>query len=291
MLNYLFYILFIMQILLISYYYPRQLLGRINLILKHNPPQTHPKLYPLKPGKVEQEQHTFELLNKTILAAGCAVLFALAVGEFKQSWQPSDLDSLPLIFGLVQFIPYLLLEISQAKQFKLMRALDTRHQREAELTPRRLFDFISPFKLALVVILFFSCLAVIMSSQEFQFTQEGMVLIGALLLSNIVMFSASARLLYGKKIDPHQALPDRLNLIKGNIQSTALVSILISSFFILNRSIEVFNLDHWEFILNSLYWQCLAVLGVGTLLRNTKIKNINFDVYRNKNGIDQTQVR
>ena len=42
----LFYALFLSQIILISYYYPKQIIKRIDGVLKNYPPEDYPKLYP-----------------------------------------------------------------------------------------------------------------------------------------------------------------------------------------------------------------------------------------------------
>jgi len=42
-----FYVVFLSQILLISFYFPRKVLQRIRFIVETYPPSTHPRLYPV----------------------------------------------------------------------------------------------------------------------------------------------------------------------------------------------------------------------------------------------------
>ena len=61
--NILFYFLFLSQIILISFYFPRKMLKRIKYVLAKYPPEQYPNLYP-KPGEYyEKIQHLYKYAN------------------------------------------------------------------------------------------------------------------------------------------------------------------------------------------------------------------------------------
>ena len=63
----LFHIVFLSQILLISAYFPRKILGRMKYVFETYPPSTYPKLYPVPVNVVEKGLRTYRIMNLPIL--------------------------------------------------------------------------------------------------------------------------------------------------------------------------------------------------------------------------------
>ena len=140
----LFYALFLSQIILISYYYPTQIIKRIDGVLKKFPPKDYPKLYPESLDNVITGKKRYQLLNQIILIIGLVLMGIYAVMSSDYEGNQKFAEGLPLMFGMIQFIPFMLLEISSFRQFKLMREANKSTSRTAGLSPRKLFDYVSP---------------------------------------------------------------------------------------------------------------------------------------------------
>ena len=75
--NMLFYIVFLSQIFLISYYFPAKLLVRMRSVLETYPPSEYPKLYvkPIEYYKIGQG--AFKLVNRFIFLLGFVILLLI----------------------------------------------------------------------------------------------------------------------------------------------------------------------------------------------------------------------
>ena len=74
--NILFYFVFLSQIILISFYFPRQMLKRMKYVLATYPPAKYPNLYPKPSEYYEKVQRYYKNSNLFILLVG---LFFMAV--------------------------------------------------------------------------------------------------------------------------------------------------------------------------------------------------------------------
>jgi hypothetical protein len=78
--------------------------------------------------------------------------------------------------------------------------------------------------------------------------------------------------LYGKKQNPHQSADDRIKHIG--------VSMALSVFWMTQAADDLYDLAFLDATIMSIYFQVVALLSIGTLLRNMKLKDVNFEVYR-----------
>ena len=281
--NILFYIIFLGQIFLISYYFPKKITLRVNDLLEKFPASEYPKLYPQSVEKVVKGQITFKLLNQIILVVGLALLFAYGLMSADYDDNQKHAEGLPIFYGMLQFFPYMLMEISGFKQFKLMKKSDQRTSRIADLQPRRLFDFISPLLLFCAVALCIAYFLFDLYIHDFAFNMEMIPRFIAITLCNLLFVGLTLRNLYGKKLDPFQANKDRLRQIGFATRSMAKISIIASLFFMITAAVEVFNLEHFEVIFNSLYFQVIAFFGLGSTLQAMNLEEIDFEVYKEAN--------
>jgi hypothetical protein len=190
------------------------------------------------------------------------------------------MDYLPFAFGFLQALPFLILEISALKQFKLMRNLNDQTKRQAELSRRSLFNYVSPVRFFTAVIMFFACTVVMFSFNDFKISSDIAILVGSMILCNGLFIGLGYTLIHGKKLDPHQSPVDRHKMATAVFRSYTSVSILVSIFFILNRCVDYYSLDIWEPLLNSLYWQSVVLLSTGAMLKLTTLEEVNYGVYK-----------
>jgi len=275
----LFYIIFISQIGLISYYYPKKIVAKMNLIINNFPPENYPKLYPESLEKVNAIQRNYLRFNFIFLFIGIALLSYFGVFA-PENTSDNYFEGLPLMYGMLQFSPMIYLELLGSKQLKLMRNTDNRTNRKADLQSRRLFNYISPLLLGAAIFMYFTFLISVLALNNFIFTENIIINIVTLTAVNILFIVIAIINLSGKKRDPYQASTDRDTQIKSSLHSLAFVSIFVSIFIIIHTLTNRYEMNYLEIIINSLYFQILAVFGLGNLIRNFKIEETNFDVYK-----------
>ncbi|MFT5760145.1 MAG: hypothetical protein ACI9LM_004929 [Alteromonadaceae bacterium] len=281
--NLLFYIFFIAQIFLISYYFPRKVIQKVDELLKRFPATDYPKLYPQSVDKVIKGQWIFTLLNQIILVVGLVLLFAYGLLSTEYDENQKHTEGLPIFYGMLQFSPYILMELAGFKQFKLMKSNDQRKSRTADLQPRRLFDFVSPLLLISAVLIGIAYFVFELYVNNFTLNAEIIPKFIAIVLCNSLFIVLTLRNLYGKKLDPFQANKDRLRQICFATNSMVKISIIASLFFTITTATEVFNLAHFEVIFNSLYFQAIAFMGLGSTLQAMNLDEIDFEVYKESN--------
>ncbi len=280
--NIIFYILFLSQILWVSYYYPRQVLDRMKTLLKNHPPEQYPKLYPKPHSFYSKGQERYRVLNNVILTLGFCLLMSIGYWDYSTGGKINDM--IPFVYWVLQITPLLLMEILGYSQFKLMRAADVSTKRRAVLSPRRLFDFISPTLFFLAIFMNIACILFFYSIHQFEIhpSNDTFVIFVSLTLMNLLFAAIIVGQLRGKKRDPHQAHDDRLKQSLATIKSLIVMSIVASFFLITVEMMEVLHLEFYEASLMSAYLQLVVIIGVGSLIRNIKLEEINFDVYRNE---------
>ena len=277
----LFILIFLSQIILISYIYPRKILQRMRFVTDNYPPQSYAKLYSGSFEKIQKAQQTYRLLNTIIMASGLGILLLYALFASGYDPQHTRLEALPLGFGMLQFMPLLFLEISGFRQLKLMRKNDDRTVRHAELNPRRLVNFVSPALLGFAALLYITFILFVLYVNQWTWVFDAVVTVSALSLSNGLFIALGTWKLYGRKLNPYQDNHDRGKEIGLSLQSMTTISIVISVFLFVTVAFRTFDLDQFEIVLNSLYWQLIGVFGIGAMLRSIKIEEFNFDIYKN----------
>ena len=137
MVELLFNLVFISQMILLSWYYPRTIINRLTSVIDKYPPHEYPKLYTKPKGYYQKKITTFAGLC-TLAQVACLVIVLI-------SWNlgnsPNE-EMLVLICFALQVLPIMILSIMAAKYFKKMKKVFQSSNREANLQPRRIFDFI-----------------------------------------------------------------------------------------------------------------------------------------------------
>jgi hypothetical protein len=253
---------------------------RMDYILAHCPADKYAKLYPKGYEKTVEGKMLYKLLNLIILMIGVFIFVTFLIANQQGKIELKNWEFLPFAYGMLQAFPFLILEISALKQLKLMRKLNDQTIRQAELSPRSLFNYVSPARLFSAVVMFFVCIYIILRINDFVFSGQIAILIGSMILCNGLFIGLGYVLLKGKKLDPHQSPEDRHKMTTAVFHSYTSVSILVSVFFIINRSVDHYSLDNWEPLFNTLYWQTVMLLSTGAMLKFTKLEEVNYEVYR-----------
>ncbi len=282
--NILFYLVFLSQIILISFYFPGKILERVRYVVEKYPPSEYPKLYPVSLDKIEKGQRTFRNMNLLILFAG----LVLVVLGFLSGYSPTESeDGIFLTFYfMVQFSPMMVAEFSGFKYFKLMRKANSPTTRKAQLQPRRLFDFVSSTLFGLAVLLYFAFVFFVLYIYQFEFHPESKAFINIITLTVCNLFFAGiiAWNMYGKKLNPHQAHKDRMQQIKLTVKSLVLISIAATLFLAIAVIFDNLDSDKLMPLAMCLYFQLLAVISFQSMTPVLQIDNTDFDVYKAEPG-------
>jgi len=278
--NILFYIVFTSQIFLLSYYYPKNIIRRIADILEKYPRVDYPKLYPKSVEETEKGQRIFNVLSKIILIIGLIILAIIVSWNYSYEGRMSEI--IPVIYFMVQIIPFILLEISGFSYLRMMRKADSSTTRNAELAPRKLTNFISPVYIGIAVLMSLLCIAYFYSLYEFQFSfnNDTFIILLSLIMSNGLFIGIIYWNLYGKKLDPHQTAQYRMRQIGVTVKSLVFMSIAASIFLIAIKAVDQYNSNFLGAIIMSFYLQFVVFIGLGATLRTLKLENMNFDVYK-----------
>lgn len=277
----LFYCAFLSQIFLISFYLPERLLRRMTRVIENYPPEEYPKLYPSSIEYYKIGQRGFKVLSRCIFGLGFLILFAIY--KFDQGAAPDDdfiSETWPAVYGIIQFIPLVLLELTSFSQFKLMRAANQTTVRKADLRRRTLFDAVSPTLLVSTFVLFFAASLLELYANNFALEWKSFERSTWLVICNLFMASIGAWTLYGRKQDPHQATVDRDRQVKIALGSLLYCSMALSIFYMTQELGELLGLEYFDATLVSAYLQVVVLLSFGHVLRSLRIEDINFDVYR-----------
>ncbi len=279
-----FYLVFAVQLLLISYYFPRQLLNRANSTMDKYPPADYPKLYPLPIEHYRIGNQRFIALNYVILAVGVAIL--LATIAWQDALNPKLTQLIPGLFFMVQLSPFMLQELSEYSYFRLMRAADSRTTRSANLTPRRLTNYVSPLMIITAVAMIAASIVVdIAVNQHIEKFALGMgqgtfqrTLI-TLAINGIFAFIIYINI-FGKRKNPHMAEDDRQALIGMTVRTLVIMSIFYSAFVAFREGTDDLGIDEWQPVMVSVFVQLLSWMAVGSRLKQLDCQNFDFDVYK-----------
>lgn len=288
--NNLFYIVFLGQILLTSYFVPKLILGRIDRLLTTYPPATHAKLYPRSVEYYRMGRTVFKWANRLVFLLGFVMLYGaytLDHGTFADDGYISE--AWPAAYGVIQFLPLMALELFGFRQLTWMRAANTSGKRKADLRPRRLFDYVSPGLLALAVAMFVAVIGFDLYVKDFVIDwgsdamQRDLVLAG----TNLFLLALGLWYLFGRKLDPYQATDDRARQVRAQLTALLLVSIAMSVYFMTQTADDAFDLDYLDAPLMSLYFQVIVVASIGFTLRRLKFEDIDFNVYANDTSMEK----
>jgi hypothetical protein len=286
----LFCLVFLSQVLLISWFFARRLASRLRYVLESCPPSTHPKLYALPVEWHERRLQIFAGLNGTIFVAGLAIIIALILatqsgrwdGAIVTPWSTSgEWDAAIVVpFFMLQVAPMLYLGFSAHKHNKAMAQMGPPPLRTAELRRRQLSDFVSPAMLVAAALTYVAFIAFVLYYRRFEFpwfTATGNI-VGVTAI-NFLLVAVIAAALRGRRHDHYQADQDRLAAMRSVVKATALAAIAYPVLIATLLAVKAFfGPDTLEPVVASLYCQFAALVMWPSY--NPQVDKMHFDVYR-----------
>jgi hypothetical protein len=266
---YLFYAIFITQIVVLSVLFPRLLIKRVGE-MRMTQPQSEFAPRPLDDSAVATTLRTFRWLNHLIAAAGVVLLGWLFSYMQDSAWDDGPVETLVTVYFMIQLIPLTLIYFAIASFIKLLKQAAPQAKLTASLKPRRLFDFVSPLTVAVAALLYpaFIALVVIIQQNPFPgFAGYVNIIFITLLYAS---FALAVRVqLYAKKASPYQSHADRMLGIGIGIKIAVYSCIACVSFLSLNFTLAMLDLQQLEPLAQSVFFVLSAVLyftGLSPLL-------------------------
>ncbi|MFK8010990.1 MAG: hypothetical protein AB8B80_03050 [Marinicellaceae bacterium] len=277
--NFYFYIIFIIQILLASWYIPNKILIRMKKVMETYPPSEYPKLYSGNVTAYKKTQNTYRIINSALFTIGFCFLSAIVMWDYSNQNQISPM--IPWVYFMLQMIPLMWLEIKEFKNFKIMRNNNSNSKKTATITPRKLFNFLSEklfYGAIIAVVIAFSLVLT-----RYGFSSKSFQNIIVILATNLFFAGLIYWNIYGKKQDPYQSDEDREKIIKVTVKSLAYISIGVSIFLSIQMLIKIYDLSFLKASVMSIYCQLILWASVGNRLKELNIDCIDFSVYKDNN--------
>ncbi|WP_448566463.1 hypothetical protein [Thalassotalea ganghwensis] len=279
-----FYIVFALQLVIVSIVLPNKIFNRITYVVNNFPPEKYPKLYPNTQLQQQVKEHTYIKSNRYIFATGLVLLLGILYWDVNNVGKVNEM--LPIGFFLLQMYPLMILECKERKYFNAMKKASNLAKRNSILAPRRLFDFVSPYLALVTVLALGGGVAIdVMVNQGaetylFGVSQDTFFRSVMLILCNLMFLVVIYFNLYGKKLDPYQDNQDRLVAIQANVRSLFYISIAMSCFFAVREATEDTQFEYLQPAIMSLYCTIISVMSIVSRLNTLKVEHINFDVYK-----------
>jgi hypothetical protein len=286
----LFCFVFLSQVLLISWLYPRRVISNSRYVLQNFPPSTHPKLYPYPPEYVERWHRNIARFNLVMVVAGLLIIgliLGTLVGEwdggiFASSRKKDWIEVIVVPFFVVQMVAGLMyVNLSKRKILLAMAKAPPPRVRTTELRRRRLVDFVSPSMLVVAALTNVAFIAFILSDYrrlELPWLKAASV-IACTALVVLVFFGSIGIALRAPKPDPYQAHQDRSNLIRLVVKQALAFCIAYPVLLTVWLTIKLFDPDLLEPVIASLYCQGIA-LALLWPSYSYRVDKVDFDVYK-----------
>lgn len=269
----LFFFAFASQVLLVSLVFPRTIVRSMTHVLDNYPPSTHPRLYPRPVEHYERKRSTYRILNYMTLAIGFVVFAALTTADFDRKTYANAV----FFYFLLQLAPLLWIEYSLRVELKLMRELNTRSVRSAELSPRRLFDVMSPMLLWSIVFVYLGFWVFVAWFRQFDYPWFGGYLNNLIITAmNVFFASILGWQMYGKKLNPHQTEEDRMRHTRRLALLLGFISIAATLYAVMTILLSASEYREFQPFARSLYFQVIAFMSFQVY----RLDNSDFDVYR-----------
>jgi magnesium-transporting ATPase (P-type) len=273
---------FTVQILTTSVLYPAWFIRYVRVQTTRLPVERLAQLYPGVDLARVQERF---LTRYRALTTGLAVLGSLLlVWLYSYMRRPDWDDGLVQILVTVYFMAAHLLPLGLLiwlgvrfdKEHK--RALPPEGKRTAVLQRRGLFDFISPFAVALAVLSYFLFAAFVMYLRNHPFPGfAGLITLGAVTLVYALNALLVYKMLYGRDRNPLKTPAGRQHAIAVTVKSSVYTCIAVVGFLSLNFTLVLLDLKRWgPFVLSVFFVICalLACISVMTSRRQAAAKEI-----------------
>jgi len=254
---------FTVQILAMSVLYPAWFLRYWQAQATSIPLEHLAQLSPgVDPGLAQQRFLTrYRALHTGIAVLGVALLAWFFNYMQRPDWDDGPVEALVSAYFLMQAMLPLAPVLWVAIRLHKHKGSLLEPKRKAVLERRGLFDFVSPFTVALAVLSYFWFAAFVLHIRQQPFPGfAGLINLGAITLVYAVNACVVYAMLYGKKPNPFEPHAGRVRTIGLAVKSSVYSCIAVVVFLTLNFTLVLLDLQRWEPFALSVYFVVTALL-------------------------------
>jgi len=264
--NILFSLVFISQITVISFYYPRKLMKRAKSVssLASNSSELESK------KDINGRLRSFTILNNVMIVIGLIMLVLfLSLDLFETV---TAVMAALGIFFLLQLSPLAISGVPNLIKDLKLAAPHRDKQQDTPPSSSKLFDFVSPLQVGIAVILFFVYLIFELLQWNGEWNTQ-LLKIGIFAFSNLFIAAMIARNLYAVRrgTDTNEEGITRYQDLKKVVPALIFISIGISVYSLAKQLLIDLDLHQLRPIMMSVFLQLLATLSFDRQLRDFKI--------------------
>lgn len=267
---YLFFAVFLAQIVGLSVLYPQQLARLIRASLSRVPAERLSNLYPGVDVPVAHEKFLvrYRVANAVVGLGGLLLLVWFFSYMQRPAWDESVVGNWLTAYCVLQYAPVILYAWFTFRFNKVHRRAPE-GRRKAVLQRRGLFDFVSPLTLVLVILSYCSFVAFVFYVARNPFpgfggplANIGIITAGYAFFGFVVYWQ-----IYGTKIDPLQTHAERLRTIGYTVNGIAWTCVIVPLCGMLTLARQVLELDSWGPFVGSLFFLSLGLVSLRILSR------------------------
>ena len=258
---------FTVQIMAMSILLPAQFLARIRDQAGRHSIERFAQLYPGVDLTLARERFVtrYRATNVGIAILGFAVLGWLFTYLQRPDWDDGPVEAIVGAYFGVQSLPLLVITyLSVRFKRKVLKDSAPEGKRKATLQRRGLFDFVSPYAVALAALLYvlFAAFVIYLYQHPFKGFAGPVVNLGVITLVYALEAFCIYTMLYGKKINELETNADSVFMIGLGVRCCVYACILTTLFISLNFTLVLLDQQRWEPFAMSVFLTICALLSV-----------------------------
>ncbi len=260
-----FFAAFIVQILTVSVLIPTLFIRYVRVQLLSLPAERLAQMYPGVDLASANRRYLkqYRVLNTVIAVIGLLLLGWLFNHMRRPDWDDGPVElTLTLYFMVAQLLPLIVIGwLGVRFNTRYKRSLPDK-TRTAVLQRRGLFDFVSPFAVALAVLSYFLFAAFVLYLRQHPFPGfAGLINLVGVTVAYAVQAIAVYMMLYGRKWNPLETHEGRLRTIGLVVRCNVYSCIVIVAYLSLNLALGKLELQRWEPFALSVFFVIIALVA------------------------------
>ena len=272
----LFFAVFLCQVILVSYYFPKILAKRTENAIEQHPPSEYPKLYPVELGTLQEKMAKYKTINLVVLMLGIFIfLFSMLKGADELlGW---DSQSVSSFYFMLQMAPFIWASYIGLKYAKQLRNLNLAPTRKAQLSPRKLTDFVSTSYLFTLAISHVMYIALIWYFVQHPFDGfAGYINLLGLAVIDLIFAGGIYYYVLAKKPDPLQSKEVRIRDTRRTLHMIVVSGIAVLIKLSADLILSALDMRDYQDIVSCIYFQLI----VAYIVYHYRLSEVNFEVYR-----------
>jgi hypothetical protein len=267
---------FLSQIILISYCFPKILVKRTENAIEQHPPSEYANLYPVSVETIKAQILKYKNTNILVMILGIFIfLFSLAIGADELlGW---DSQSVSTFYFMLQMAPLIWVAIISTKYGNLLRKLNQQPKRKAQLSPRKLTDFIGKgylYGLAIGHVLYIVLIWYLVQHPFDGFA--GYINLLGLAVIDLIFAGGIYHYVFAKKPDPLQSDDVRIQDTRRAVLLFVVSGIAVLIKLSVDLILSALDMRDYQDIVSCIYFQLI----VAYIVYHYRLGDSDFEVYR-----------